>query len=76
MIHTKPKKYIGQSINLQYVEYLESDNKRLKIKNENLIGLVLRMVNRWWCFVHNSLPSEAARKLHDEAVGVIEENSK
>ena len=40
-------------------------------KRASLLCLVLRMVDRWWCFVHGSLPSDAARNLHTEAVETI-----
>lgn len=43
----------------------------LERRNKSLLSLTIRMVDRWWCFVHNSLPSETARKLHKEAVDTI-----
>lgn len=35
---------------------------------QKLVSLVLRMIDRWWCFVHNAtFPSDAARNLLQEA---------
>ena len=40
-------------------------------RNRELTGLILRMIDCWWPFVHGTLSSEAARKLFDEAVNIV-----
>ena len=43
----------------------------LEKRNQSLLSLTIRMVDRWWCFVHGSLSSETARNLHKEATETI-----
>jgi hypothetical protein len=46
---------------------LEKERNELLVQNRTLLSLTIRMVDRWWCFVHGSLPSSTARKLLEEA---------
>ena len=49
----------------------------LEITNQSLVGLILRMVDRWWPFVHGSvMPSETAKNLLKEATDALELNRK
>ena len=56
----------------EYVYGLEERIAELEAKSQRLVGLVLRMIDRWWCFVHSALPSKAARNLHKEALDALE----
>lgn len=56
------------------IEDVKSEIETLKADRKALLSLTLRMVDRWWCFVHGSLPSETARALHTEAVETINGN--
>jgi len=60
------KKELIEIVEIQIEEY-----QKLYKRNRELKGLILRMIDRWWCFVHRSLPSNTASKLYNEAVDIL-----
>ena len=51
--------------------HLRKEVLKLQAREKELKGLILRMIDRWWPFVHGSLPSNTARSLYKEAVGIL-----
>jgi len=54
------------------IEALKAERDALVARNHELIGLVLRMRDRWWPFVHGSVaPSNTAYQLGKESADII-----
>lgn len=59
-------------INWHCVPDVKAERDALVARNHELIGLVLRMRERWWPFVHGSVaPSQAAYRLGKESADII-----
>lgn len=67
---------IGEQITRMITD-LQNQNTELLAQNYNMTGLVLRLRDRWWPFVHGAVgASKAAINLLNESAEVISKNPK
>ena len=69
--------YPSSLADIKRIAELEKERDGLEEKTKSLLSLTMRMVDRWWPFVHGAVvKSETARKLLKEADDTINGNKK